>query len=46
MSTNTIYIVVAISLLHFVAGIVFLVRKLSGPVKEDMQKDDTISKGT
>ncbi len=34
MSNNTIYIVVTISLLHFVAAIVFLLRKLSGPPKD------------
>ncbi|MBK8564910.1 MAG: hypothetical protein IPN76_16625 [Saprospiraceae bacterium] len=35
MSKNTIYIIVTISLLHFVVAIVFLLRKLSGPSRED-----------
>jgi hypothetical protein len=34
MSTTTIYIIVAISLLHFVVAIVFLLRKLGGPPKD------------
>lgn len=42
MSNTVVYIIVTISLLHFVAGIVFLMRKLSGPPsKDDTSKDDS-----
>lgn len=41
MSTTVVYTIVTISLLHFVAGIVFLLRKLSGPPKDASTEEDT-----
>jgi ascorbate-specific PTS system EIIC-type component UlaA len=35
MSNTVVYTIVVISLLHFVAAIVFLLRKMSGPPKGD-----------
>lgn len=34
MSTTVVYIIVIVSALHFLAGIVYLMRKLSGPPKD------------
>ena len=35
MNNTVFYIVVFVVIAHFVAGFVFLVRKLSGPVEEE-----------
>jgi len=39
MNDTVFYIVVFLVIAHFVVGFVFLVRKLSGPVKEDPEKE-------
>lgn len=39
MNDTVFYIVVFLVIAHFVAGFIFLVRKLSGPVKEDPEKE-------
>jgi hypothetical protein len=41
MSNTVVYIVVTVSLLHLVAGIVFLLRKLSGPPPKDETSDSS-----
>jgi cell division protein FtsN len=35
MNNTVFYIVVAVVIIHFVIGVVFLVRKLSGPLPEE-----------
>lgn len=37
MNDTVFYIVVFLVIAHFLAGFIFLVRKLSGPVKEDRE---------
>ena len=41
-SNTTFYIIATIIIAHFVIGFVFLVRKLSGPVKEESEEQDKI----
>lgn len=46
MSNTVFYIVVAIIIIHFVIGVVFLVRKLGGPVSEEPIDDQNGSTET
>lgn len=39
MNDTTLYLIVFITLAHFVVAVVFLLRKLSGPVKGDSPED-------
>lgn len=41
MNNTVFYIVVTVIIIHFVIGIVFLVRKLGGPVSEEPLDDAT-----
>lgn len=40
-SNTTFYIIATIIIAHFVIGFIFLVRKLSGPVKEENEERDS-----
>jgi hypothetical protein len=39
MNNTVFYIVIFVVIAHFIAGFVFLVRKLSGPVSEEPLED-------
>lgn len=43
MSNTVFYIVVAMVIIHFVIGVVFLVRKLSGPLPDETHSEETNS---